>query len=84
MTWQEIRKKHPRNYVLLKNYHWKQKGDIITILDGEILFNSADSKEIYHHYRSLKTKETVIFGYTGWEKFEVEERPFIGIRPAHE
>lgn len=84
MTWNDIRKTYPNKYILLKNYHETRVGDTFTILDGEVVLNSLNSKEIYHQYKARKDKEKVIFGYTGWEKFEIEEKPFIGIRPAHE
>ena len=84
MTWSEIRKTYPNTYILLKNFGESRHGDKITILSGEVLQTSQDPKTIYHQYKTNKEREKIIFGYTGWETFEIEEHPFIGIRPAHE
>lgn len=85
MTWQEIRQNYPKTFVVLKDYREEPvQEDKIRILGGEVIFSSPDSKEIYHRYTEKKSSQHVIFGYTGWESFEVEERLFLGIRPSHD
>lgn len=85
MTWQEICSAYPKTYVVLKDYQEEQvQEDKIKILGGEVTFSSPDSKEVYHQYNSQKNGQHVIFGYTGWESFEVEERLYLGLRPSHD
>ena len=85
LSWEEIRKTYPKRYVLLKNYLQEEsEKSKVKIINGEVIFSSSDSREVYHKYTAYKREETVIFAYTGWEVFEVEERPFLGIRFAHD
>lgn len=83
MTWEKIRQAFPKRFVLLKNCRSSRSGNVLTILAAEVVESSEDGKDIFHRYREHKNKERVLFGYTGWEQFEVEERPFLGIRPAN-
>ena len=85
MSWAEIRKSYPKSYVLLKNYLQEDgKDDKVKIVDGEVIFSSPNSIEVYHQYNAHKKNENVIFAYTGWDIFEVEKRPFLGLRFAHD
>lgn len=63
MTWNEIRKTYPNKYILLKNYHETRDGDTLTILDGEVVLNGSDSKEIYHQYKARKDKKNHFWIY---------------------
>jgi hypothetical protein len=84
MTWEEIKKHYPKKYVLLRNYLQEEScKDKVKIIDGEVIFSSTDSKEVYHQYNEHKNNENVIFAYTGWDVFEVEKRPFLGVRFSH-
>ena len=83
LSWQKIRQAFPKQFVLLKNCDESKRGDVVNILGGEVVESSVDSRQIYHKYRKAKVHANVLFGYTGWKNFEIEEIPFLGIRPAH-
>ncbi|OGQ04277.1 MAG: hypothetical protein A2W61_02955 [Deltaproteobacteria bacterium RIFCSPLOWO2_01_44_7] len=83
LTWKEIRKQYPETFVLLDNCEEKRIADHIIITKGEVVLTNEDGKVIYDEYCKRGQPPAMTFGHTHWEKLEMEEVSFLGVRPAH-
>lgn len=85
MSWEEIRQHHPETFVLLDHCKEQREGkNMIRIIGGEVVFTTSNGKTIYDEYCKRGQPADMTFGHTHWEKLEMEEVPFLGIRPAHD
>ena len=84
LTWTEIRKQYPETFVLLDHCEEKRlSDDKIVITMGEVVLTDQDGKVIYDEYCKRGQPATMTFGHTHWDKLEMEEISFLGIRPSH-
>lgn len=84
MSWEEIRKQYPETFVLLEHCKEQREGrNKICIIGGEVVFTTNNGKAIYDEYCKRGQPSDMTFGHTHSEKLEMEEVPFLGIRPAH-
>lgn len=85
MSWEDIRKQYPETFVLLDHCEEKRETENrVLITKGEVIFTSEDGKVIYDEYCKQGQPPQMTFGHTHWEKLEMEEIPFLGIRPSHD
>lgn len=82
MTWQEIRNQFPETFVLLDKCEEERIDDNkIAITKGEVVFTTKNGKVIYDEFCKHGQPPQMVFGHTHWKKLEIEEIPFLGIRP---
>lgn len=84
MTWEEIRRCYPERFVLLDNCEEERVGqNKIVITKGEVVFDDDDGQVIYDEYCKRGQTPRMTFGHTHWDRLEMEEVSFIGVRPAY-
>lgn len=84
MSWEEIRQSYPETFVLLNHFQeHRESENMVRITGGEVVFATSDGKAIYDEYRKWGQPSDMTFGHTRWEKLEIEEVAFMGLRPAH-
>lgn len=81
LSWNDIRKRYPNQFVLLDHCQYQNitPTKIITT-QGRVVFNSEDGKTVYDEYRKRGKKSNMTFGHTSCEKLEAEEIKWLGIR----
>lgn len=85
MTWEEVRQLYPATFVLLTDCDEEHIGaDKVRITKGTVVFVNPNGKLIYDEYCKYGQPPHMTFGHTSWSTLDLEEAPFLGIRPAHE
>ncbi len=85
MSWREIRKKYPEQFVLLAHCEEKLKNTHrVVITSGEVILTSSDGKKIYDEYCKQGQPDHMTFGHTHSMSLEMESVSYLGIRPQYE
>lgn len=85
LEWEEIRRQYPETFVLLDHcIEQRHSENKVRIMGGEVVFSNASGKTIYDEYCKRGQPPQMTFGHTHCEKLEMEEVPFLGIRPTHD
>jgi hypothetical protein len=61
MTWEEIRKRYAREWVLIE---YQQLDERLNVVEGDVVAHSPEKEEIYRHLLQTKGKNIAI-EYTG-------------------
>jgi hypothetical protein len=61
MTWEEIRKRYAREWVLIE---YQQLDERLNVVEGDVVAHSPEKEEIYRHLLQTKGKNITV-EYTG-------------------